>query len=175
MRCLLTRIIINRMEESGKSLPKIASNHILNCPECRTYMKVGKTMSMTDPVSNISENLIHNLNKKIVLRLDHSAKKKEPKFSGNLFLRISITTSMLILIITAGIIIMNINKKTTVSTNKQPLFSVKIEKDLINLNKLLTRVESPIIEEADKLKSSLKLAETYLRSVIDFGLPEIQD
>ncbi len=175
MRCLLTRIIINMTEVFGRSLPKFASDHISNCPECRMYMELGKKLSTTAPVSNIPEYLIQNLNNKIISKLSNPEKKIEPKFFGNIFSRIPITVAIFILIITTGIIIMNINRKNPTLSEKAPVFSMKNKNNIINLNKLLTRVESPIIEEADNLKKSLNSAGTYLRSVIDFGLPGIPD
>jgi len=170
MKCLLSRIVIDRKEESGKPLPKIVSKHVMSCSECKTYMNLGKEMSRKEPDLNISEYLIQNLNRKILSNIMDSGNKRQLKNTRNNFFLIPVATVILILIITFGIFLLNTKRNTAGPLEIKSIFSMGGEKNIKSINELITKVESPIVREAEKLKKSVNYAKDYLWEVVDFGV-----
>jgi len=175
MKCFISRMVIDRKEESGKPLPKMVSKHVMNCPECKTYMNLGKEMSRNEPVLNISEDLIQNLNRKILSNIMDSGNKRQLKNTRNNFFLIPVAAVILILIITFGIFLLNSNRNTVGPLKTKSIFSMGGKTNIKSINELITKVESPIIREAEELKKSVNFAKDYLRKVVDFGLPGIRN
>lgn len=166
-------MVIDIKEQSGKPLPKVVLNHVKNCPECKNYMNLGKEMSSNEPVANISEDLIQNLNMKILSNIMDSGNKRQVKNTRKHFSLIPVTVVVLILIITFGIFILNTNRNTAGILDTKSIFSLSWEKNIKSVNELIKKVESPIVREAEELKKSVNCAKDFLREVVDFGLPGI--
>jgi len=175
MKCFISRMVIDQKEESGKPLPKMVLKHVMNCSECKTYMNIGKEMSKNEPVLNISEYLIQNLNRKILSNIMDSGNKMQLKNTRNNFFMIPVVAVILILIIIFGIFLLNNNRNTADPLVTKSIFSIGGEKNIKSINELIAKVESPIVREAEELKKSVNFAKDYLRKVVDFKLPGIRN
>ena len=76
MKCLISKIIIDYREESGKTLPGMVRAHLKNCRDCRAYMNLGKQLKETEYDTSITNSSIHKLNTKIFSNLENQSKEK---------------------------------------------------------------------------------------------------
>lgn len=175
MKCLISKFIIDSREESGKTLPGIVTSHLKNCPGCRAYMNLGKQLKETDSDTGIADSSIRELNNKIFSNLENHNNEKIGKLKRRMFPSVPVAATIFIIVISLGIILFQDIGKPSDTINEVSLLKSAAARNIKNIDDLFTRVESPIINEAEELKRSLTSAGKYLRSVMDFGLPGIPD
>jgi len=175
MRCIITKILIDRSEDSPKPLPRMVSNHINKCRECKTYLSLGKQLYAAEPDYGISDPAIFDLNRKIFTAVTSEKPDNKIRVKSRLFSPVLMTAIFLIAIISLGVILYKGLYKPSEKIVETQFINVAAAKNTKNLNDLFSRVESPIIREAEELKKSVKAAGKYLKSVMDFGLPGIPD
>ena len=172
MKCLISKFIIDSREESGKTLPGFVTSHLKNCPGCRAYTNLGKQLRETDFETGIADSSIHELNNKIFSNLENQSEEKAMKLKRRIFPSVPVAATIFIIVISLGIILFQDIGKPSDTIKEVSLLKSAAAR---NINDLFTRVESPIVNEAEELKRSLTSAGKYLRSVMDFGLPGIPD
>lgn len=172
MKCLISKFIIDSREESGKTLPGFVTSHLKNCPGCRAYTNLGKQLRETDFETGIADSSIHELNNKIFSNLENQSEEKTMKLKRRIFPSVPVAATIFIIVISLGIILFQDIGKPSDTIKEVSLLKSAAAR---NINDLFTRVESPIVNEAEELKRSLTSAGKYLRSVMDFGLPGIPD
>ncbi|MCK5220108.1 MAG: hypothetical protein KAR14_00885 [Candidatus Aminicenantes bacterium] len=175
MRCLISKILIDYHEESGKTLPGMVRTHIKNCRNCRVYMNLGKQLEETDSDTGISDSSIHELNKKIFSHLKNPGEENIVKLKSRIFSFVPVAATLFFIIISLGIILFQNLRKPQVISGSNPIINVAATKNLKNIGDLFTNVESPMVREAEDLKRTINSAKEYLSSVMDFGLPGIPD
>lgn len=175
MKCLISKIIIDSHEESGKVLPGIVLTHLKNCRDCRAYVNLGKQLNDSDFVTGIADSSIHELNTKIFSNLDNQSEGKTIKLKSRIFPSIPVAATFFIIILSLGIVLFQNFNKPSVISEANPIINVVNTKNLKNISKLFTNVESPMVREAEELKRAVNSAKEYLSSVMDFGLPGIPD
>ena len=175
MKCLISKFIIDSREESGKTLPGFVTSHLKNCPGCRAYTNLGKQLRETDFETGIADSSIHELNNKIFSNLENQSEEKTMKLKRRIFLSVPVAATILIIVISLGIILFQDIGKPSDTIKEVSLLKSAAARNIKNLDDLFIKVESPIVNEAEELKRSLTLAGKYLRSVMDFGLPGIPD
>ena len=175
MKCLISKIIIDSREESGKELPGFVSAHLEKCHDCRSYKSIGRQLSATDPFNIISDSSMIDLNQKISANLHNNRTKKGKRIGSRLLSPIPIAALFFIMVISLGIVLFQGINKPAENENRNTFINIKTAGNLKNLNDLFSKVESPIKREAEELKKSVNSAGEYLKSVMDFGLPGIPD
>jgi len=175
MKCLISKIIIDYREESGKTLPGMVRAHLKNCRGCRAYMNLGKQLKETEYDTSITNSSIHKLNTKIFSNLENQSKEKTIKMKSRIFPSLPVAATLFIIITSLGIFLFqNLNKPSVIS-EETPIINIATAKNLKNIGDLITNVESPMVREAEDLKRTINSAKEYLSSVMDFGLPGIPD
>ncbi len=175
MKCLISKIIIDNREESGKELPGFVSAHLEKCHDCRAYKSLGQELRAGDPYSIISDSSMIDLNQKISASLNNNRTKKSKRIGIRLLSPVPIAALFFIVIISIGVLLFQGIGKPSGNDGRKILTNVTTAGNLNNLNDLFSKVESPIKREAEELKKSIYSAGEYLRSVMDFGLPGIPD
>ena len=174
MKCLISKLIIDSREDSGKKFPGFVSEHLKKCSGCRAYENLGRQLSSVNPYDVISDQSMTDLNRKISANI-YNDKPGESKRSIRLFSPIPIAATFFIIIISLGVILFQGINKSSENGGGKPLINVAAAGNIKNINDLFTQVESPIRREAEELKRTVNSAGEYLKSVMDFGLPGIPD
>jgi len=174
MKCLISKIIIDSREDSGKKLPVFVSEHLKKCSGCRAYKNLGRQLNSVNPYDVISDQSMTDLNRKISANI-YNNKPRESKRSIRLFSPVPIAAIFFIIFISLGVILFQGTNKSSENGGSKTLIDVATTGNMKNINDLFTRVESPIKREAEELKKTINSAGEYLKSVMDFGLPGIPD
>jgi len=175
MKCLISKIILDSREESGKKLPGFVSAHLEKCHDCRAYKSLGHQLSNADPYNIISDSSMTDLNQKITANLQNNRTKKSKRIGSRLLSPVPIAALFFIVIISLGVVLYQGINEPPENGNGKMLINMATAGNLKNLNDLFSKVESPIKREAEELKRSINSAGEYLKSVMDFGLPGIPD
>ena len=174
MKCLISKLIIDSREDSGKKLPRFVSGHLEKCSGCRAYINLGRELRSVDPYAVISDQSMTDLNRKISANI-YNNKPGEEKRGFRLFSPVSIAAIFFIVIISFGVILFQGINKPSENNAGKPIINLTAAGNIKNINDLFSRVESPIQREAEDLKKTVNSAGEYLKSVMDFGLPGIPD
>lgn len=173
MKCLISKIIIDSYEESGKVLPGMVRSHLKSCQDCRVYMNLGKQLKESDSVTGIADSSIHELNIKIFSNLDNQREEKIIKLKRRIFPSVPVAATLFFIVLSLGIFLFqNLNKPSKISESNH-LINIASAKNLKKVSNLFSSVESPMVREAEELKRAVNSAKEYLSSVMDFGLPGI--
>ncbi|MCK5004868.1 MAG: hypothetical protein KAS21_07260 [Candidatus Aminicenantes bacterium] len=175
MRCLISKIIIDNCEESGKTLPGMVRTHLKNCRDCSAYLDLEKQLKETDSDTGITDSSIHELNKKIFSHLENPGEENIVKLKSRIFSFVPVAATLFIIILSLGIILFQNLDKPSVISRSNSIINVAAGNNLKNISDLFTNVESPMVREAEELKRTINSAKEYLSSVMDFGLPGLPD
>ncbi len=175
MRCLISKILIDYHEESGKTLPGMVRAHLNNCRNCSAYMNLGKQLKESDSDTGITDSSIHELNKKIFSHLENPGEENIVKLKSRIFSFVPVATVLFFIVISLGIFLFQNLRRPPVISESNSIINVATTKNLKNISDLFTNVESPMVREAEDLKRTINSAKEYLSSVMDFGLPGIPD
>lgn len=175
MKCFISKIIIDSREETGRKLPGFVSKHLEKCRDCRAYRNLGKQLSSVDPYSTISDLSMADLNRKIVSELHSNNTKGKDRFRRRIFSPVPVAAALFFIILSLGIFLFQNLDEPSKTFDSNLMAGFETPKNIKGLNDLFTKVESPIVKEAEELRRSLNSAGKYLRSVMDFGLPGIPD
>lgn len=170
MFCSLHKWLISQASDSGKPIPGVVKRHIRRCASCREFDRFcdslkerfdqGKPDLLMGFDKEIDQKIIAALDKKPV-SLPSPARK--PIF-------IPATAAAFVIIVIAISIILLREPQSDRMTPLNRLAALEVPQ--ASLESMLTNLESPMDEELNSLKQTMKSTGEYIISCLDFKIGE---
>ena len=170
MFCPLYKWHISQALDSGKPIAGLVKRHIRRCASCREFAHFCE--SLRQRLDHDKLDLIKSFNKrvdeKIIASLD---KKPEPRTVPHrkAILVPVVTATLLIMAVALGIILLKTPQSNEIRPlTRLPAFNIPEAP----LESVLAKIESPMDEEINNLKQTVKSTGEYLISCLDFNIGE---